>query len=65
MSLYIHLANEVALLDGMADLVFSEIGLPDGAGDWRTAMRDPILDGRERARVGGEFTGLAPPSAPP
>jgi AcrR family transcriptional regulator len=39
MSLYKHVANKEALLDGMVDLVFAEIELPDGDVDWRTAMR--------------------------
>ena len=39
MSLYNHVANKVDLLDGMIDVVFSEIPLPAG-GDWRAAMRD-------------------------
>ncbi len=39
MSLYNHLANKDALLDGMVDLVFSEIELPSGGRDWKTAMR--------------------------
>jgi AcrR family transcriptional regulator len=39
MSLYHHVANKDALLDGMVDLVFGEIDLPaDGVG-WRAAMR--------------------------
>jgi AcrR family transcriptional regulator len=40
MSLYNHVANKDELLDGMVDLVFSEIDLAAGAGDWRTAMRE-------------------------
>ena len=40
MSLYKHVANKDALLDGMVDLVFAEIELPSGDTDWRTAMRD-------------------------
>jgi AcrR family transcriptional regulator len=39
MSLYNHLANKVALLDGMVDLVFAEIGLPPQGPDWKAAMR--------------------------
>jgi AcrR family transcriptional regulator len=39
MSLYNHVANKDQLLDGMVDLVFSEIELPSGADDWKTAMR--------------------------
>jgi AcrR family transcriptional regulator len=40
MSLYNHVANKDELLDGMVDLVFGEIGLPDRGSDWKTAMRD-------------------------
>ena len=39
MSLYNHVASKDDLLDGMIDLVFSEIGLPAGEADWKTAMR--------------------------
>ena len=39
MSLYNHVANKGDLLDGMIDLVFSEIDLPLGGADWKTAMR--------------------------
>lgn len=44
MSLYNHVANKVELLDGMIDLVFSEIDLPSG--DWRTAMRGRAVSAR-------------------
>src|SRR5438270_97345 len=46
MSLYNHVANKVDLLDGMIDVVFSEIELPSGA-DWRTAMRRRAISARE------------------
>jgi AcrR family transcriptional regulator len=39
MSLYNHVANKDELLDGMVDLVFSEIPLPATNTDWRSAMR--------------------------
>jgi AcrR family transcriptional regulator len=39
MSLYNHVANKDELLGDMVDVVFREIGLPAGAADWRTAMR--------------------------
>jgi len=39
MSLYNHVANKSDLLDGMIDIVFSEVGLPSGQDDWKTAMR--------------------------
>lgn len=38
MSLYNHVANKDDLLDGMVDVVFSEIELPSGGGDWKPAM---------------------------
>ncbi len=39
MSLYNHVANKDDLLDGMVDVVFSEIDLPATDADWRAAMR--------------------------
>lgn len=39
MALYHHFANKSDLVDGMVDLVFSEIELPEIGADWRTAMR--------------------------
>ncbi len=39
MAIYHHVANKEAILDGMVDLVFSEIDLPPTDTDWRTAMR--------------------------
>ena len=39
MSLYHHVANKDDILDGMVDIVFSEIDLPPGDTDWKTAMR--------------------------
>ena len=47
MSLYNHVANKDDLLDGMIDLVFSEIGLPSGGSDWKTAMRQRAISARE------------------
>ncbi|RYP88347.1 TetR family transcriptional regulator [Nocardioides guangzhouensis] len=38
MSLYHHVANKEALLDGMVDAVFAEIHAPTAAGDWRVEM---------------------------
>jgi len=46
MSLYNHVANKDDVLDGMVDLVFSEIGLPSGGGDWKTAMRQRAISVR-------------------
>lgn len=39
MSLYNHVANKEEILDGLVELVVSEIELPAGGGDWRTSMR--------------------------
>ena len=39
MSLYNHVANKDDILDGMVDLVVSEIDLPQDAADWKEAMR--------------------------
>ncbi|WP_354638874.1 TetR/AcrR family transcriptional regulator [Kitasatospora camelliae] len=39
MSLYNHVANKEDLLDGMVDLVFAEVDLPEPGDGWRPAMR--------------------------
>jgi AcrR family transcriptional regulator len=50
MSLYNHVANKDQLLDGMVDLVFSEIELPAGGADWRSAMRERAESARRALR---------------
>jgi AcrR family transcriptional regulator len=47
MSLYNHVANKHDILDGMVDLVFSEIALPSDQVDWKTAMRQRALSAHE------------------
>ncbi|GAA5084603.1 AcrR family transcriptional regulator [Thermocatellispora tengchongensis] len=47
MSLYHHFRNKDLILDGMVDLVFSEIDLPPDDIDWRTAMRRRAVSMRE------------------
>jgi len=47
MSLYNHVANKSELLDGMVDIVFSEIGLPPDGADWKSAMRQRAVSARE------------------
>jgi len=47
MSLYHHVSNKEELLDGMVDLVFAEIHLPESRGDWQTAMRARAVSARE------------------
>src|SRR6476646_1173414 len=39
MSLYHHVPNKSDILDGMVDLVFAQIELPKGSGDWKGEMR--------------------------
>src|SRR6478736_2298274 len=39
MSVYHHVANKDEILDGIVDIVFSEIELPSIGGDWREEMR--------------------------
>jgi AcrR family transcriptional regulator len=46
MSLYHHVANKDDLLDGMIDVVFSEIDLPSVEGDWKTVMRQRAISAR-------------------
>ena len=46
MSLYNHVASKSDLLDGMVDIVFSEIGLPDGDLGWKLAMRQRAISAR-------------------
>ena len=57
MSLYNHVASKSDLLDGMVDVVFSEIGLPPGDVGWRSAMRRRAISvrkalGRHRWAIG-------------
>ncbi|SRR5579871_1526731 len=47
MSLYNHVASKADLLDGMVDVVFSEIGLPAGDAGWQTAMRQRAISARK------------------
>ena len=47
MSLYHHVANKEALLDGMVDLVFAEIHVPRVGEDWQDEMRLRSHSGRE------------------
>jgi len=47
MSIYNHVADKSSLLDGMVDLVFTEIELPDAGVDWKTALRRRAISARE------------------
>ncbi|MCT0203087.1 TetR/AcrR family transcriptional regulator C-terminal domain-containing protein [Synechococcus sp. CS-602] len=43
MSLYNHVANRDAIIDGLVEIVVSEIALPEIGGDWKAAMRQRAL----------------------
>jgi AcrR family transcriptional regulator len=58
MSLYHHVANKDALLDGIVDVVFSEIELPSGDVGWKEAMRGRAISAREALRRHPWATGL-------
>lgn len=47
MALYRHVASKDDLVDGLVDIVFSEIGLPSAGAGWRTAMRDRAFSMRD------------------
>ncbi|MGI8552931.1 MAG: TetR/AcrR family transcriptional regulator C-terminal domain-containing protein [Dehalococcoidia bacterium] len=47
MSLYNHVAGKADILDGIADLVFSEIAVPSDRADWKTAMRQRAISARD------------------
>ena len=47
MSLYNHVRNKEDMLDGMVDVVFSEIDLPRSGADWRTAMRQRAISAHQ------------------
>jgi AcrR family transcriptional regulator len=47
MSLYNHVANKDDILDGIVDLVFSEIALPSDRADWKPAMRKRAVSAHE------------------
>src|ERR1700730_538789 len=40
MSLYYHVKGKEDILDGMVDIVFSEIELPSAGAEWKAAMRE-------------------------
>jgi len=50
MSLYNHVASKSDLIDGMIDIVFGEIDLPSGDGDWKAAMRRRAISARQVLR---------------
>jgi AcrR family transcriptional regulator len=50
MSLYHHVAGKDAILDGIVDVVFSEIELPSDRADWKAAMRQRAISARQALR---------------
>jgi AcrR family transcriptional regulator len=50
MSLYNHVANKDDLLDGITNLVLSEIELPADAPDWRAAVRQSAISAHDLLR---------------
>jgi AcrR family transcriptional regulator len=50
MSLYRHVNNKDAILDGLVDRVFAEIEVPRDAGTWKEAMRRRAVSAREALR---------------
>src|SRR5260221_14504700 len=46
MSVYHHVANKGEILDGIVDIVFSEIELPSADGDWRAEIRRRAVSAR-------------------
>ena len=47
MSVYHHVANKDEILDGIVDLVFSEIDLPSPGGEWRPEIRRRSVSARQ------------------
>jgi AcrR family transcriptional regulator len=47
MSLYNHVAGKDDILDGIVDLVFSEIALPSDGAAWKTSARQRAISARE------------------
>jgi AcrR family transcriptional regulator len=47
MSLYNHVQNKEDILNGMVDVVFSEIDMPSSGGDWSAAMRRRAISARQ------------------
>ena len=50
MSLYHYVANKDEILDGIVDVVFSQIELPSPDGDWRSEMRRRAFSARRVLR---------------
>ncbi|MBA3339732.1 MAG: TetR/AcrR family transcriptional regulator C-terminal domain-containing protein [Geodermatophilaceae bacterium] len=51
MSVYHYVANKDEIIDGIVDIVFSEIDLPSAEGDWQAEMRRRGISARRVLRV--------------
>jgi AcrR family transcriptional regulator len=47
MAVYYHFANKDEVIDGIVDIVFSQIDLPASGADWKTAMRQRAISLRD------------------
>ena len=47
MAIYYYFASKDQIVDGLVDLVFAEIELPSGDGDWKPAMRRRAISLRD------------------
>jgi AcrR family transcriptional regulator len=65
MSLYHYVANKDEILDGIVDLVFSEIDLPAADGDWQSEMRRRAISARRVLRRHPWAIGLLEPRTTP
>src|ERR1700683_3517831 len=65
MSLYYYATGKDEILDGIIDLVFSEIELPSAAGDWRSEMRRRAISTRQVLRRHSWAIGLMESRASP
>ena len=58
MSLYHHIADKAALLDGLADWVFTQIELPAATAPWRQTMIDRAASARQALSLHSWSLGL-------
>ncbi|HTU86029.1 MAG TPA: TetR/AcrR family transcriptional regulator [Solirubrobacteraceae bacterium] len=64
MALYKHVASKEELLNGMIDIVFSEIEIPSGDVDWRTGLRRRAISAREALKRHRWAIGLMETASP-
>jgi AcrR family transcriptional regulator len=64
MALYKHVANKDELLNGMIDIVFSEIEAPSRDLDWKSAPRRRAMSTRDALQRHGWAIGLMEPAVP-